>query len=72
VPSIIVSNRVEILLEGIYKGHPSGFSPEWHRFIHGVPLPVTFPPTSDMGKGIKEHKGDIFTLGNFLDRVITF
>jgi hypothetical protein len=70
---IIVSDRVELLLEGIYKGHPSGFSPEWCRFIHGVPLPVTFPPRSDMGKGFKECEGDIFTVENFfLDRVITF
>jgi hypothetical protein len=69
---IIASNRVEILLEGIHKGYPGGFSPKWHRFIHRVPLPITFPPIFDMGKGFKEHKGDIFTIRKILDRVITF
>jgi hypothetical protein len=64
---IIVSNRVEFLLKGIYKGRPSGFSPQWCRFICGVPLLVTFPPRSDMGKGFKEHKGDLFTVNFFLD-----
>jgi hypothetical protein len=51
---------VEIHLEGIYKGHPSGLSPKWRRFIHDVPLPVAFPPRSDMGKGFKKREGDIF------------
>jgi hypothetical protein len=69
---IIVFDKVELLLEGTYKGLPSGFSPKWCRFIYGVPLPITFPPRSDMGKGFKESKGDLFALRIFLDRVITF
>jgi hypothetical protein len=34
-------------------------------------LTVSFPPISDMGKGFKEHEGDFFTVGKFLDREIT-
>jgi hypothetical protein len=67
---IIASNMVEILLEGIQKDCLGGLSPEWCRFICGVPLPVTFPPIFDMGKGFKEHKGD-FHRKFFLNRVIT-
>jgi hypothetical protein len=69
---IISSNRVELILEGIHKGHPGRFSPELRRFICGVPLSVTFPPRFDMGKGFKVHEGDLFTINFFLDRVITF
>jgi hypothetical protein len=69
---IIVYDRVELLLGGICKVLPSGFSHEWCRFIHGVPLPITFQPRNDMGNGFKEREGDNFSLGNFLDRVISF
>jgi hypothetical protein len=69
---IIVSNRVELFLEIIRKGFPGGLSLEWCRFIHSVPIPVTFPPRSDMGKVFKECEDDIFAVDFFLDRVITF
>jgi hypothetical protein len=62
---IIISNRVDILLEGINKGHPSGFFPEFHRLIHVLSLPVTFPPISNMGKGFKDREGDISMLKFF-------
>jgi hypothetical protein len=42
------------------------------RFICGVPLPVTFPPSSDMGKGFKEHKVIFSSVRKILDKVITF
>jgi hypothetical protein len=51
---LIVFDKVSLLLKGINKGHPSGFSPEWHKFIRGVPLLVTFPPRYDMGKRFME------------------
>jgi hypothetical protein len=68
---IIFFDMVELLLEGINKGFPSGFSLETHRFIHGVPLPVTFPHNSNMGKGFKECEGDIFHRRFFLERILT-
>jgi hypothetical protein len=70
---IIVSNRVEFLLEGINKGHPSGSCPKCHRLIFIMSLPVTFPPIFDMGKGFKERVKVIFLVSEnfFFNRVIT-
>jgi hypothetical protein len=62
---------VVFILEGIKKIHPSGFWPKNCRLISNMFLTLSFPPISDMGKGFKEHKGDFFTVGNFLDREIT-
>jgi hypothetical protein len=35
-------------------------------------LAVTFLPSFDMGKGFKEHEGDLFTVVFFWDRVNIF
>jgi hypothetical protein len=69
---IIVSDRVELLLEGINKGRPSGSCPEFHILVFVMSLLVTFPPIFDMGEGFKDNEGDIFSVGNFLNRVIPF
>jgi len=45
---MIASNKVELLIKGIWKGFLGGFSLEGNRFIQNVPLPVTFPPIFDM------------------------
>jgi hypothetical protein len=34
-------------------------------------LKVSLPPISDTGKGLKEHEGDVFTIGKILDIEIT-
>jgi hypothetical protein len=65
-------DRVELLLEGINKGHPSGSCPEFHRLIFIMSLLVTFPPIFDMGEGFKESEGDLFSVNFFLNRVIPF
>jgi hypothetical protein len=63
---------IELLLERIHKGHPGGFSPKWRRFICNVPLPITFPPRFDMGKGFMDRKVIFFSIGEILDRVTNF
>jgi hypothetical protein len=68
---IIVSNMVVFLLEGINKICPSGFWPKNCRLILGMLLTESLPPISDMGKGLKEHEGDFFTVGKLLDNEIT-
>jgi len=69
---IIVFDRVELLIEGIKKGHPSGSCPEFHILILVMSLLVTFPPIFDTGEGFKDNEGDIFNVRNFLNRVIPF
>jgi hypothetical protein len=66
---IILSNKVEFLLEGIKKGHPSGSFYECYICVWY--LPVTFPSIFDMGNGFKERKGDLFNVNFFLNTVIT-
>jgi hypothetical protein len=68
---VIISNKVILFLEGINKSHPSGSWPKNCRLILGMLLTVSLPPISDMGKGLKEHEGDFFTVGKNLDREIT-
>jgi hypothetical protein len=68
----IVSNNVELLLEGINKGHPSEPYPECHRLMFVMSFPVTFPPIFDIGEGFKESKGDIFKVIFFLNNVTPF
>jgi hypothetical protein len=68
---IIVSNRVVFLLEGIKKICPSGLLSKNCRLILGMLLTVSLPPIFDMGKGLKEHKVDFFTIGKYLDKEIT-
>jgi hypothetical protein len=66
---IIVYDRVEILLEGINKGFPICFYPEFHIIIFVVSLVVTFPPIFYIGEGFKESEGDIFDVRIFLNGV---
>jgi hypothetical protein len=54
---------VILFLEGINKSHPSGSCKNNCRLILDILLTITFPPIYDMGKGLKEHKGDFFTVG---------
>jgi hypothetical protein len=68
---IIISNRIVFLLEGIDKRFPSGSWPKNCRLISNMLLTVCLPPIFDMGKGFKEHKGDFYIVGKFLDREIT-
>jgi hypothetical protein len=67
---IIVYDMVEILLEGINKGSPSWFYPEFHILIFVMFLAVKFPPIFGMGEGFKESEGDILDVINFLNGVI--
>jgi hypothetical protein len=60
-----------LFLEGINKIHPSGSWPKNYKLILGMFLTVSLPPIYDMGKGLKEHKGDLFTVGKIVDREIT-
>jgi hypothetical protein len=34
-------------------------------------ITIIIPPISKMGKGLKEHEGDFFTVGKSLDRELT-
>jgi len=63
---------VELLLEGINKGQPSGSYLEFHRLVFVMSLPVTFPPIFDMVVGFKESKSDIFNVRKILNRLIPF
>jgi hypothetical protein len=67
---IIVSNRVEFLLEGINKGHPSGSCLECHRCVFVMYFIVKIPPIFDMGNGFNKRESDIFGVGKTLNRVI--
>jgi len=58
---IIFSEKLELLLEGINKGHTTSSCPKFHRLIFVMALQVTFPPIFDMGEGFKESEGDIFS-----------
>jgi hypothetical protein len=69
---IIVSNRVEILLEGINKGRPSGSSPKFHRIVFVMSLLVTFPPIFDKGERLRRAKVIFFSVGKKLNEVTPF
>jgi len=69
---IIVSDRVEIILEGNNKGHPSGCYPEFNNLIFVMSLPVTFQPIFDTWEGFKEIEGDLFSVDFFWNKVIPF
>jgi hypothetical protein len=68
---IITSNKVILFLEGIKKIHPSRSWPKNYRLILDMFLTVSLPPISNMGKGLKEWKVDLFTAGKIVDREIT-
>jgi hypothetical protein len=60
-----------LFLEGIKKICPSGPWPKNFILILDMFLTVSLPPISHMGKGLKENKGDLFTVGKIVDREIT-
>jgi len=51
---IIVSSRVEFLLEDIKKSYPSGSYSKCCKLISDISLLEIAPPMFDMGKGLKE------------------
>ena len=69
VSLIIVFDKVEFLFDDIGKIFSSGFFIEYLRFIPCMPLVVPIPPVFDMGEGLKEHEGDIFTVEIFLNNI---
>jgi hypothetical protein len=68
---VIVSNRVEFLLEGIKKIHPSEFYPKCCRLIYDMSILVIVPPIFDMGKGLKECEGDHLVVEKYFNRIKT-
>ena len=56
----IVSNRVILLIDDIYKIFPGGFDLEHSRIFCGNFLTVIFPPMFDMEDILKECEGDLF------------
>jgi hypothetical protein len=69
---IIVSHRVILLLDRTHKKIPSEICPKYSRLLHGNFLPVSSPPMFDMGEILKEHKGDILSVGKIVNREINF
>jgi hypothetical protein len=69
---LIVSNRVILFLYRIHKKIPSGLGPIYSRLLCGNFLPVSFPPMFDMGESLKECEGDLFPVGEIMNREITF
>jgi hypothetical protein len=69
---IIVSHRVILLLDHIHKKIPSGIGPKYSRLLYGNLFPVSFPPIFDMGEILKEHEGDLLSVGKIVNREINF
>jgi hypothetical protein len=69
---LIVANRVILFLYRIHKKIPSGIDPIYFRLLYGTLLPISFPPMFDMGESFKECEGDLFFVGKFVNREITF
>jgi hypothetical protein len=69
---LIFSNRVILFLYRIHKKLPSGLDHIYSRLFCGNFLPVSFPPMFDMGESLKECKGDLFPIGEIMNREITF
>jgi hypothetical protein len=69
---LIVSNRVILFLYRIHKNIPSGIGPIYFRLHCGTLLPISLPPMFDMGESFKECEGDLFFVGKFVNREITF
>jgi hypothetical protein len=51
---LMVANKVILFLYRIHKKIPSGLDPIYSRLLHGIFLPVSFPPMFDMGESFKE------------------
>jgi hypothetical protein len=60
-----------LFLEGINKSLPSGSWLKNYRLILDMFITVSLPPISDMGKGLKEREGDLFTVGKIMDKLRT-
>jgi hypothetical protein len=69
---LIVSNRIILFLYRIHKKFPSGLGPIYSRLLCGNFLPVSFPPMFDMGESLKECEGDLFPVGEIMNKEITF
>jgi hypothetical protein len=69
---LIVSNRVILFLYDIHKKIPSGLGPIYSILLYGTFLPVSFPPMLDMGEILKECEGDLFPIGEIMNKEITF
>jgi hypothetical protein len=61
-----------LFLYHIHKKIPSGLGPIYSRLLCGTLLPESFPPMFDMGESLKECEGDIFVVGEIMNREITF
>jgi hypothetical protein len=70
--ALIVSNRVILFLYHIHQKFPSGLDPIYSRLLCGNLLPVIFPPMSNMGESLKECEGDIFPVGEIMNKEIRF
>jgi hypothetical protein len=68
----VVSNRVILFFDRIHKKIPCGINPKYSRLLYGNSLLVSFPPIFDMRESLKEHKGDLFSVGKIMNREITF
>ena len=68
----IVISRVVLFLDRIHKTIPSGLGPIYSIFLCVNFLPISFPPMLDMEDIFEECEGDLFPVGNFLKREITF
>jgi hypothetical protein len=66
----IVSNRVILFLNDIYKILPSGFGLKISILLYGIFLIVILPPNFDIGDNLMEKKGDIFPIRKTMDREI--
>jgi len=69
---LIIANRVIMFLYRIHKKISSGLGPIYSRLLCGTLFPVSFPPMFDMGESLKECEGDLFPVGEIMNREITF
>jgi hypothetical protein len=69
---IIFSNRVTLFLDRIQKKILSELGPIYSRLLYENLIPISFPPIFDMGESLKECEGDIFPVGEIMNREITF
>jgi hypothetical protein len=63
---------VILFLYHIHKKIPSGLDPIYSRLLYGTFLPVSFPLMFDMGESLNECEGDLFLMGEIMNKEITF
>jgi hypothetical protein len=68
---IVASNRVVLFLNTIPEIIPSWVTANI-GFLSGLFLTKSLPPILDMGDGLKDCKGNIFSFGKIMDRKIPF